>query len=50
MTIVLCSLDFTTNYSRVKGKVFARCDLKFIDRKELISVYPYWLDTLAIIN
>ena len=31
MTIVLCNLDFTTNYSRVKGKVFARCDLKFIN-------------------
>ena len=31
MTIVMCNLDFTTNYSRVKGKVFTRCDLKFIN-------------------
>ena len=31
MTIVVCNLDFTTNYSRVKGKVFTRCDLEFIN-------------------
>jgi len=49
MTIVMCNLDFTTNCSRVKGEVFARCDLKFINRRELISVYPKSLDTLAII-
>ena len=48
MTIVLCYLDFTTNYSRAKGWVFARCDLRFINRKGVnfclsLLVGYYWL-------
>jgi len=63
MTTVLCNLDFTTNCSRVKGYMFTRCDLKLRNRDkyslvvtessltpyELISVYPYWLDTVGIV-
>jgi len=48
MTIVWCNLDFTTNYSRVKGKMFSRCDLGLLNHKTLISVYPYWLDAIDI--
>ena len=60
MTIVLCKLDFTTNYSRVKGWVFARCDLRFINSLRVnfcLSLlvgyfgynYPGWLWALVVV-
>ena len=60
MTIVLYNLDFTTNYSRVKGWVFARCDLRFINSLRVnfcLSLlvgyfgynYPGWLWALVVV-
>jgi len=29
--------------------MFTRCDLRLLNRKTLISVYPYWLDTIGLV-
>jgi len=50
MTIVLCNLDLPRNAHVLKEVgMFTRCDLRLFNRRTLISVYPYWLDTLALI-